>query len=183
MDFKKMKELDELLLQKRILLVGEISRDEQVKFNSDLLYLNVLSSDKEISIFIDSEGGDVDTGMMIFDAIKTSKAPVNAVVCGFCKSAGFVILQACKKRIALPHAQLMFHYPRIFRMSVNLDIQREKEKLMRLHNSIFDLTISRSSQKILKAEFLKMIENDEYIPAEDALKFGLIDEIVEKIEI
>lgn len=181
MDFQKMKKMEEILLEKRILLIGNINRDEQTKFNTNILYLNLASTEKEITIFIDSDGGDVEAGMMMFDAIKASKAPVNAIVCGFCKSAGFVILQACNKRKILPHAQLMFHYPKM-RISINFDVQKEKEKLLKLHNSIFDLSISRANSKISRDGFQKMVEEEEYISSEDALALGLIDKIIEKID-
>ncbi len=173
--------VDTLLAKRYLLLQGEITSKHQEKLSQFIFYLNAIDHTL-ITLLIDSGGGAKKSGLMICDAIKLSTAPIDALVIGAAYSASFRILQSCRKRIAYPNAKFMFHGSSFSgsRRIDEEDFETELNELRTSHEEQLRLISKRSGQPI--KELRKWSKQEHYFTAEEAKKFGFIDEIVEQKE-
>lgn len=173
------------LLNDRIVFIGEPINDGVASLVvAQLLFLESADPEKEIALYINSPGGSISAGMAIFDTMNYIKCPVTTICIGMCASMAAVLL-ACGekgKRIALPHSKIMIHQPLINGhyqdQTTNLEIEAEEMKKTRA--MLNGLLAGATGKKIEEIE--KDTDRNNYMSAEEALEYGLIDKVLEKRE-
>jgi len=174
-------QIEDVLLQKRrIFLSSEIDQNSAKEVIRKLWYLEHLSNKKPILLVINSPGGSVDSGFAIWDQIKMLEAPVYTLVTGLAASMGSLLSlsAAKKKRFATAQSRIMIHQPLIGGViqgpATDLEIQaKEMLKTRDIIVKIYSEATGKSLEDIHKA-----IDRDNWMTAEEALKFGLLDKIV-----
>ena len=175
--------LDDMLLDNRILfMVGEISYRMATEVIMKLLYLDNKKPGNEISLYINSPGGSVDDTMAIYDTMRFIGSPVATFCIGRAQSGAAVILAAGTKgkRHALPHAKIMLHQPWGGITGQAADIKIQAEEILKAKTMINEILSKHSTQSVEK--IAKETERDRYMSAEEALKYGLIDEVLHEEE-
>ena len=181
--YQRMREmtLDDLLLENRIVfMIGEINYRMATEVIMKLLYLDNLKRGVEISLYINSPGGSVDDTMAIYDTMRFIGSPVATYCIGRAQSGAAVILAAGAKghRNALPHAKVMIHQPWGGVTGQAEDIRIQAEEIIRAKKMLIDLMsqlTGMSAEKIAEET-----ERDKYLSAEEAKKYGLIDDVLEE---
>ena len=168
------------LLSDRIILLGEEVTDTSANLIvAQLLYLESQDPDKDIQLYINSPGGSVTAGMAIYDTMQYIKPDVSTICIGMAASMGAFLLSsgAKGKRFALPNAEIMIHQPsagtsgQITDMSIHLKrLELVKQRMTR----ILSENTGKNYDTILNA-----CERDNFMTADEALNFGLIDKVIE----
>ena len=169
------------LLNDRIIFLSEEVNDTTASLIvAQLLYLENQDPDKDIQFYINSPGGSVTAGMAIYDTMQYIKCDVNTICVGMAASMGAFLLSAGTKgkRMALPNAEIMIHQPsagtqgQITDMAIHMKrLQTIKERM----NSILAENTGKSIEEVTAA-----CERDNFMTAQEALDFGLIDKIVQR---
>ena len=169
------------LLNDRIIFLSEEVNDTTASLIvAQLLYLENQDPDKDIQFYINSPGGSVTAGMAIYDTMQYIKCDVNTICVGMAASMGAFLLSAGTKgkRMALPNAEIMIHQPsagtqgQITDMAIHMKrLQTIKERMNRI--------LAENTGKSLE-EVTAACERDNFMTAEEALSFGLIDQIVQR---
>ena len=169
-----------LLKDRIIFLTGPIDEDSAASVCAQLLFLESVSKDKAISMYIQSPGGYVHSGLAIYDTMQYVKPDVATVCIGMAASAGSLLLMAGAngKRIALPNSKIMIHQPsggfrgQATDMEIHVkDILETKERLNRLY--------AKHTKQDLKV-VTEAMERDKFMTPEEAISFGLIAKIEER---
>ncbi len=164
---------------RKLFLVGEVTNNMAEDFVAKFLWL--AQTDEPIDIYLDSPGGSVDAGLIIYDVLQAceNKVPVNIYCIGMAASMGAVILASGQKgrRFVMPHAKCMIHEPLI---AGNMggsatDIAKTAENILGTKKKINEL-LAKHTGKTLKA-INQATSYDNFMDAEEAVKFGLCDEI------
>ena len=171
--------LGKLLETRQILLSGEVNKALAEKIVNQLLILEA-ASDDPIYVFIDSPGGDVDSGYAIFDMMRFVKVPVITVGMGLVASAGALIFLASPKerRIALPNSHYLIHQPLSGMRGVATDIEIHAQELEKAKEKI-NVLISEETGVDLE-QVKKDTERDYWMNAQEAVEYGLAGKIVSK---
>ena len=175
--------LDDMLLENRIVfLIGEISYARAAEVIMKMLYLDNLKRGSEISLYINSPGGSVDDTMAIYDTIRFVGSPVATYCIGKAQSGAAVILAAGTKgkRHALPHAKVMLHQVWGGVTGQAADIKIQAEEIIKAKKMINEILAKHTGQPIEK--IAAETERDRYMTAEEAHKYGLIDEVLQEEE-
>jgi len=173
--------LDDMLLENRIVfLIGEISYQRAAEVIMKMLYLDNLKRNTEISLYINSPGGSVDDTMAIYDTIRFVGSPVATYCIGRAQSGAAVILAAGTKgkRYALSHAKVMLHQPWGGVSGQAADIKIQAEEILKAKTMINEILSKHSGQSVEK--IAAETERDRYMTAEEAQKYGLIDEVLKE---
>jgi ATP-dependent Clp protease protease subunit len=173
--------LDDMLLENRIVfLIGEISYQRAAEVIMKMLYLDNLKRDSEISLYINSPGGSVDDTMAIYDTIRFVSSPVATYCIGRAQSGAAIILAAGTKgkRHALSHAKVMLHQPWGGVSGQAADIKIQAEEILKAKSMITDLLSKLTGQPVEK--IAAETERDRYMTADEALQYGLIDEVLKE---
>ncbi len=171
------------LLRERIIFLGsEIDDDVANSIVAQLLLLDSENPDKDIMLYINSPGGVITAGMAIYDTMKLIKADVSTICLGDAASMGAFLLSAGTKgkRLALPNARIMIHQPLGGAKGQATDIEIEAKEILRMKTMLSALMAEHTGQTVEKIK--QDTERDNYMTAEEALKYGLIDKIVEKAD-
>jgi len=174
-------DLPSRLLRERIIFItGPIDDTVAASICMQLLFLEAENPKKEISMYINSPGGVVTSGLSIYDTMQFIRCPVSTTVMGQAASMGSLLLTAGEKglRFALPNSRIMVHQPSGGYQGQVTDIlihAREVESLKRRLNEIYVQHTGRDYQTIEEA-----LERDNFFTSEAALAFGLIDKVIEK---
>ena len=175
--------LDDMLLENRIVfLIGEISYQRAAEVIMKMLYLDNLKRKSEISLYINSPGGSVDDTMAIYDTMCFVGSPVSTYCIGRAQSGAAVILAAGEKgkRHALPHAKVMLHQPWGGVSGQAADIKIQAEEILKAKAMINGILARHSGQPVEK--IAGETERDRYMTADEALEYGLIDEVLHEEE-
>ena len=169
-----------LLRERIIFLTGPVEDHSASLIVAQLLFLEAENPKKEISFYINSPGGVVTSGLSIYDTMKFIRCPVSTLVVGQAASMGSLLMTAGEKgqRFALPNARIMVHQPSGGYQGQATDIlihAREIEALKRRLNEIYVTHTGQSLQAIEDA-----LERDNFMTADKAKEFGLIDQVLEK---
>jgi ATP-dependent Clp protease protease subunit len=173
--------IDDMLLENRIIfMIGEISYRMATEVIMKLLYLDNLKRGVDISLYINSPGGSVDDTMAIYDTMRFIGSSVATFCIGRAQSGAAIILAAGTKgkRHALPHAKIMLHQPwgGVTGQASDIKIQAEEIlKSKKMINEILSKHTGLTSKKIAEET-----ERDKYMSAEEAFKYGLIDEVLKE---
>ncbi|MFC1676276.1 ClpP family protease [Planctomycetota bacterium] len=175
--------LDDMLLENRIVfLIGEISYARATEVIMKMLYLDNKKPGSEISLYVNSPGGSVDDTMAIYDTMRFVSSPISTYCIGRAQSGAAVILAAGAKgkRHSLPHAKVMLHQPWGGVTGQASDIKIQAEEILKAKDVINELLSKHTGQPIEK--IAAETERDRYMTAEEALEYGLIDEVLHEPE-
>ena len=166
-----------LLKDRIVFLGGEIDDDVANLVVAQLLFLEMDNPDSDISLYINSPGGSVTAGMAIFDTMNYIKPNVRTVCVGMAASMGAFLLMAGEKgkRLALPNSEVMIHQPLGGASGQATDVQIRAEWLLKTKQKMNRLIAEMTGQAQEKID--KDVERDYFMSAEEALKYGIIDEI------
>ena len=168
-----------LLLKNRIIMLGTPINDQIANLIvAQLLYLAREDSSKPISMYINSPGGQVYSGMAIYDTMQQIECPVSTVAVGFTASFGTVLLTAGAKgmRYALPNATIHMHQPLGGAQGQASDIEIQAREILRLRTSLNNILSKHTGQPIERIE--EDTDRDIYMGAEQAMEYGLVDEVL-----
>lgn len=167
-----------LLKERIIFITGEIYDDMASTICAQLLFLESENPKKDISVYINSPGGVVTSGLAIFDTMNYIKCDVSTVCMGQAASMGSLLLCAGTKgkRFALPNARVMIHQPSGGFRGQATDIEIHAKEILALRSRLNNIYVERTGQKLEAIE--RAMERDNFMSPEEALKFGLIDEVV-----
>jgi len=169
------------LLKERIIFVtGPIEDHVASLITAQLLFLEAENPKKEISMYINSPGGIVTSGMAIFDTMQFIRPPVATLCLGQAASMGSLLLCAGEKgmRYALPNARIMLHQPSGGFQGQASDIERHAEDIIKMKRRLNDIYVRCTDQAYETIE--RTLDRDYFMSAEDARVFGLIDEVITK---
>lgn len=175
--------LDDMLLENRIVfLIGDISYARAAEVIMKILYLDNLKKSTEISLYINSPGGNVDDTMAIYDTMCYTSSPVSTYCIGRAMSGAAIILAAGEKghRHALPHAKIMLHQPWGGVGGQAADIQIQAEEILRTKEMLNKLLAKHTKQPVEK--IAAETERDRYMDAYQASEYGLIDHVLDEEE-
>lgn len=167
---------------RRLFLFGEINEALVYSFTMQMLYL-MEDTQSEINIYIDSPGGEVNSGLAIYDVIQYCKAPINMYCVGLAASMGAIVFAGGQKgrRFMLPHSKVMIHEPMVAgglegSASTIRSTAMKILQMRQLLNSILAKHSGKTTQEIDRAT-----EHDNFMSAEEAIAFGLCDGVADRI--
>ena len=169
------------LLEDRIIfLTGEINDAVADVVVAQLIYLEGKDPTKDINLYINSPGGRVTAGMAIYDTMNYIKCDVSTICIGLAASMGAFLLSsgAKGKRFSLPNSEIMIHQPLGGAQGQASDIAIQAENILRCKKKLNKILAANTGQKIETIE--KDTDRDNYMTAEEAKKYGLIDDIFDK---
>ena len=166
-----------LLKDRIIFLGGEIDDDVANTVVAQLLFLEMEDPDADICLYINSPGGSVTAGMAIYDTMQYIKPQVRTVCIGMAASMGAFLLMAGEKgkRCALPNSEVMIHQPLGGAQGQATDVQIRAEWLLKTKEKMIRMKAEMTGQpeEVIRRD----LERDHFMSAEEALKYGIIDEI------
>ena len=168
------------LLKERIIFVtGPVHDGMATLIVAQLLHLEAENPSKEISMYINSPGGVVTAGLSIYDTMQYIKPKVSTLVVGQAASMGSLLLTAGEKgmRFSLPNSRIMVHQPSGGFQGQATDISIHAREILELKDRLNNIYVKHTGQTLKKVE--NALERDNFMTAEDAKSWGLIDEIVE----
>ena len=168
------------LLKDRIIFLGEEVNDVSANLIvAQLLFLEAEDPGKDIQLYINSPGGSVTAGMAIYDTMNYIKCDVSTICIGMAASMGAFLLSsgAKGKRLALPNAEVMIHQPSGGAKGQATEIQIVAENILKTKKKLNEILAANTGQSVEK--IAEDTERDNFMSAEEAKAYGLIDEIVE----
>lgn len=167
--------------QRKIFLWGAVDDKSSKDITSRLLYLDAIDPGKEITFYINSPGGIVTSGMVVYDTMQMIKSPVATVCMGMAASMGSLLLSGGKKgkRFIFPHGEVMIHQPSGGGQgtSADLEIMAEQiEKVKRISAQILAENCGQPFEKVMKD-----FDRDHWMDAKESIAYGIVDKLVEKL--
>lgn len=169
-----------LLKDRIIMLSGPIDDDLANSIISQLLFLDAQDSEKDIYLYINSPGGVVTAGLAIYDTMNFIKSDVQTIVMGMAASMASVLASSGTKgkRFALPHSEVMIHQPSGGAQGQQTEIEIAAEQILKTRKELNTILAENSGQPLERINI--DTERDNYLSAQDAVEYGLIDGIMEK---
>ncbi|WP_237980890.1 ATP-dependent Clp endopeptidase proteolytic subunit ClpP [Bacillus thuringiensis] len=167
-----------LLKDRIIMLTGEITDELANGVVAQLLFLDADDPERDISIYINSPGGSITAGMAIFDTMQLIKADVSTLCVGMAASMGAFLLAGGEKgkRFALPNAEVMIHQPLGGARGQATDIEISAKRILHMRERLNQILSERTGQTVESLQ--RDTERDNFMTAENALNYGLIDKIL-----
>ncbi len=172
------------LLKDRIVFIGTAIDDSVANLVvAQMLYLQMEDPDRDISLYINSPGGAVTAGLAIYDTMQFVRCDVTTYCMGQASSMAALLLAAGtrKKRFSLPHARIMIHQPWGGTQGAAADISIQAQEILRLRKRLNELLAEHTGQDIKKIE--RDADRDFFMTAEDAVKYGIVDEVIKKTKV
>ena len=148
-----------------------------------LMYLDRADVGKEITLYINSFGGDVISGLAVYDFIRLMKSPVRTVCTGTAASMGAILFLAGENRVMLPHTRLLIHDPSYGSNDIggqkSHEIQQQLDNLNEVRETLAKIIAEKTGKKL--KEIYKITANDTCFSADEAIKFGLATEILTEV--
>jgi len=169
-----------LLRDRVVFIVGPINEQTANLVVAQLLFLESENPDKEIALYINSPGGSVYAGMAIYDTMQFIKSDVSTICVGMAASMGAFLLTAGAKgkRYALPNSRIMIHQPSGGSQGQASDIEIQAREILYLRERINRILADRTGQPVER--IARDTDRDNFMSADDALSYGLIDKIFVK---
>jgi ATP-dependent Clp protease, protease subunit len=169
-----------LLKERIIFITGPIEDGMASLVVAQLLFLEAENPKKEISIYINSPGGMVTSGLAIYDTMQFVRPPVSTLCVGQAASMGSLLLAAGEKgqRFALPNARILVHQPKGGFEGQATDIMLHAQEILNLKKRLNEIYMKHTGQLLQKIE--DMLERDYFMTAETAKDFGLVDKVIDK---
>ncbi len=171
-----------LLKDRIIMLSGEVNDAVASSIVAQMLFLEAEDPEKDIYFYINSPGGVVTSGMAMYDTMNYIRPDVVTICIGQAASMGSFLLSsgAKGKRFALPHARIMIHQPLGGAQGQATDIEIQAKEILRMKAELNAILAKNCGQTVKKVE--KDTDRDNYMSAEEALAYGMIDEVLSKSE-
>ncbi len=169
------------LLNDRIIMLSDEVNDATASLVvAQLLYLEGQDPDKDIHLYINSPGGSISAGMAIYDTMQYIKCDVSTICIGLAASMGSFLLAAGAKgkRLALPNSEIMIHQPLGGAKGQASDIKIQAEHILYVRNRMNSLLSQMTGQPLETIE--RDTDRDNWMTADDAVRYGLVDKVVEK---
>lgn len=174
---------DELLSRREIFLTEEVNAETSNELIKQLMYLERQDSGKEINLYINSPGGEVISGLAVYDLISLMKSPVRAVCTGTAASMAAILFLAGEKREMLPHTRLMIHDPSFSGGSIggkkSHELRHELEKLDEVREALAKIVAEKTGRPL--EEIYDVTSDDTFYSAEEAIAFGLATGIMKGV--
>jgi ATP-dependent Clp protease protease subunit len=169
-----------LLKDRIIMLSGEVNDAVASSIVAQMLFLEAQDPDKDIYFYINSPGGVVTAGLSMYDTMNYIKPDIVTICIGQAASMGAFLLSSGTKgkRYALPHARIMIHQPSGGAQGQSTDIQIQAQEIQRLKDMLNEIMAKNCGKKPKQLE--KDTERDNFMSAQEALEYGLIDKVLEK---
>ena len=169
-----------LLKERIIFITGPVEDGMATLVCAQLLFLEAENPKKEISMYINSPGGVVTSGMAIYDTMQFIRPAVSTLCIGQAASMGSLLLTAGEKgqRFALPNARIMLHQPSGGFQGQASDIERHAEDIIKMKRRLEDIYVRQTGQNRETIE--RTLDRDYFMTAEEAKKYGLIDSVIDK---
>ena len=169
-----------LLRERIIFLTGQVEDNMAASICMQLLFLEAENPKKEIAMYINSPGGVVTSGLSIYDTMQFIKCPISTIIMGQAASMGSLLAVGGAKdmRFALPNASIMVHQPSGGYQGQVTDIMIHARNVERIKKRMNEIYVKHTGRTIKEVE--EALERDNFMTAEEALKFGHIDKIIEK---
>lgn len=175
---------DQLLQSREIFLVDQVDTASTNELMKQLMYLEKEDNTKEITIYINSPGGDVVSGLAVYDLISLMKSPIRTVCVGTAASMGAILFLAGDKREMLPHTRLMIHDPSYSHNDIGgrkpHEIQHELDKLNEVRKSLAEIIAIKTGKTL--EEIYERTADDTYYNSDEAIEFGLATGVVTEIK-
>lgn len=168
------------LLKERVIFVtGPIEDSVATLVSAQLLYLEAENPSKEISLYLNSPGGVVTSGLAIYDTMQFIRPPVSTLCIGQAASMGALLLAAGEKenRFALPNARVMVHQPSGGFRGTAADIVLHTQEILKLKRRLNEIYVKHTGRTLEEVE--AALERDNFMTAESACEFGLVDKVIE----
>lgn len=171
------------LLNDRIVMLSEQVNDVTSSLIvAQLLFLESVDPDKDISFYINSPGGSITSGMAIYDTMNYIKCDVSTICVGMAASMGAFLLAAGTKgkRLALPNSEIMIHQPAVYggMQGQATDIKIHADRLIQTKRNLNEILAKNCGKSFEEVE--RDAERDYFMTAEESLKYGIIDKVIEK---
>jgi ATP-dependent Clp protease protease subunit len=169
------------LLKDRIVFLGSAVDDDIANLViAQLLFLEAEDPERDINLYINSPGGIVTSGLAIYDTMQYIKCDVSTICIGMAASMGAVLLAAGKhgKRFTLPHSRIMIHQPSGGTQGQATDIKIQAEEMLRTKSMLDSILVKHTGQQLDKIEADS--DRDFFMSSDEAKKYGIIDEIIDK---
>ena len=169
------------LMMDRIIFLGTEVNDYTANvIQAQLLYLDSVDSDKDISIYLNTPGGSVYAGLGIYDTMQFVKSRVATICTGMAASMGAVLLVAGEKgmRAALPHSRVMIHQPMGGIQGQASDIEITAKEILKLKDELYQIIADHSGQAMKKIR--QDADRDYWMTAAEALEYGMIDKVYKR---
>lgn len=169
-----------LLKERIIFITGPIEDGMATLVVAQLLFLEAENPKKEISMYINSPGGVVTSGMAIYDTMQFIRPPVSTLCTGQAASMGSLLLAAGEKdmRFALPNARIMVHQPSGGFQGQATDIMLHAQEILAMKKRLNEIYVKHTGQPLKKIE--EALERDNFLTAEAAKEFGLVDRVIDR---
>ncbi|RDI78529.1 hypothetical protein Vi05172_g11405 [Venturia inaequalis] len=174
------------LLKERIILVnGKIDDHVASVVYAQLLFLESEAPEKAISMYINSPGGYVTSGLSIYDTMQYIRCPITTICMGQAMSMGSLLLAggAPGQRYSLPHSSIMIHQPSGGSSGQASDLEIQVKEILRTRKKLNEIYQKHLTKPHTMDELMKHMDRDNYMDAEEALEFGLIDKILTRREV
>ncbi|WP_273759453.1 ATP-dependent Clp endopeptidase proteolytic subunit ClpP [Bartonella sp. ML70XJBT.G] len=168
------------LLKERIIFInGPVEDGMAMLVCAQLLFLEAENPKKEISLYINSPGGVVTSGMAIYDTMQFIRPPVSTLCMGQAASMGSLLLTAGAKghRFALPNARIMVHQPSGGFQGQASDIERHAQDIIKMKRRLNEIYVQHTGQDYEVIE--RTLDRDHFMTAEEAKQFGLVDDVIQ----
>jgi ATP-dependent Clp protease protease subunit len=169
------------LLNDRIIILSEEVNDTTASLIiAQMLYLEAQDPDKDIQFYINSPGGVITSGLAIYDTMQYIKCDVSTICIGMAASMGAFLLSsgAKGKRIALPNSEIMIHQPSGGSRGQCTDIQIQAEQILKIKQRLNAILAANTGKTVEEVE--RDCERDHFMTAEEALEYGIIDQVITK---
>ena len=172
---------DDMLSNREVMCIGDINFASVNSLINQIRYLAHKDSEKEITMFISSPGGEISSGLALYDVMQAVKCPIRTVCVGMASSMAALLFAAGDRREMLPHARVMIHDPLIYAGMGGsaLEIKKRSDDLMLTRRITGEILAKHTGRTV--EEIYEKTAQDTYFYAEEAIEFGLADGIVTEI--
>lgn len=169
--------------QRKIFLWGAVTDETAKDITEKLLYLEATAPGKEIYFYINTPGGSITAGMAVYDTMQLLTSPVTVIVTGMAASMGSILLSGAKKgrRLLYPHSRVLIHQPLISGRFIGpaTDINIQAQEMEKLRAELNQILANASGQPLDR--ITRDTDRDFYLNAQEAIAYGLADQIVDKV--
>ncbi len=167
--------------QRKIFLWGAVDDKSARDITSRLLYLDAIDQGKEITFYINSPGGIVTSGMVVYDTMQMIKSPVATVCMGMAASMGSLLLSGGKKgkRYIFPHGEVMIHQPSGGGQGTSADLEIMAEQIHKVKEMSAKILADNCGQPVEK--IMKDFDRDHWMGAKESVEYGIVDKIIDKL--
>ena len=167
--------------QRKIFLWGAVDDKSAKDITSRLLYLDAIDQGKEITFYINSPGGIVTSGMVVYDTMQMIKSPVATVCMVMAASMGSLLLSGGKKgkRYIFPHGEVMIHQPSGGGQGTSADLEIMAEQIHKVKEMSAKILADNCGQSIEK--IMKDFDRDHWMGAKESVEYGIVDKVIDKL--